>query len=98
MKYNMDEWLQEQLKEGEKKALPILSFPGTQLIGKNVEELVSDGHLQALCMKAIADRFPTGDFITAASGISCMGLSSTDKKERTVSTSTVLKYPVLDSA
>ncbi|MGI6000164.1 MAG: uroporphyrinogen decarboxylase family protein [Candidatus Merdisoma sp.] len=60
MKYNMDEWLQEQLKEGEKKALPILSFPGTQLIGKNVEELVSDGHLQALCMKAIADRFPTG--------------------------------------
>ncbi len=60
MKYNMDEWLQEQLKEGEKKALPILSFPGTQLIGKNVEELVSDGHLQALCMKAVADRFPTG--------------------------------------
>ncbi len=60
MKYNMDEWLQEQLKEGEKKTLPILSFPGTQLIGKNVEELVSDGHLQALCMKAVADRFPTG--------------------------------------
>ena len=37
-----------------------MSFPGTQLIGRNVEELVNDGHLQALCMKAIADSFPTG--------------------------------------
>ena len=60
MKYNMDEWLQRQLEDEKKKALPILSFPGTQLIGRNVEELVNDGHLQALCMKAIADSFPTG--------------------------------------
>ena len=54
MKYNMNEWLADQLNSPVKKPLPVLSFPGTQLIGKNVEELVNDGHLQALCMKAIA--------------------------------------------
>ncbi len=69
MKYNMNEWLADQLNSPVKKPLPVLSFPGTQLIGKNVEELVNDGHLQALCMKAIADRFDT------AASVSLMDLS-----------------------
>ncbi len=60
MKYNMDQWLAAQLNNPSKKPLPILSFPGTQLIGKNVEELVNDGHLQALCMEAIAKKFDAG--------------------------------------
>ena len=60
MTYNMNEWLEKQLAGTRKKPLPVLSFPGTQLIGKNVEELVKDGHLQAQCMKAIADKFDAG--------------------------------------
>src|SRR5699024_3455029 len=43
-----------------KKAMPILSFPGVQLTGHTVDEMVRDGHLQAVCMKAIADKFDTG--------------------------------------
>ena len=35
-----------------------------------------------------------GDLITAARGMSCIGLSTTARRLRTVSTSTVLKYPV----
>lgn len=60
MKRNMNEWLEGYLKEKRKKPMPILSFPGTQLIGKNVEELVRSGHEQALCMEAIAKKFDTG--------------------------------------
>lgn len=60
MKYNMNEWLKTQIGNKVKKPLPILSFPGTQLIGKNVEELVKDGHQQALCMEAIAKKFHAG--------------------------------------
>lgn len=60
MKRNMDEWLKAQMGTGFKKRLPILSFPGTQLIGKNVEELVKDGCLQAECMAVIAGKFQTG--------------------------------------
>jgi len=37
--------------------MPILSFPGTQLTGVTVRELVRSGSLQAACMKAVADRF-----------------------------------------
>lgn len=60
MKRNMNEWLENYMKEEVRKPLPILSFPGAQLIGKNVEELVRDGHNQALCMEAIAKRFAAG--------------------------------------
>lgn len=60
MKRNMNQWLQECMQEKHKKPMPILSFPGAQLIGKTVEELVRSGHNQALCMKAIADKFDTG--------------------------------------
>lgn len=60
MRYNMNEWLTEQLLQEKKKPLPILSFPGTQLIGKNVEQLVKDGDLQASCMKAVAEKFDAG--------------------------------------
>ena len=60
MKRNMKQWLKEYLDSPVKKAMPILSFPGVQLIGHTVDELVRSGELQAQCMKAIADRFDTG--------------------------------------
>lgn len=60
MKRNMNEWMQNYISDPVKKAMPILSFPGIQIIGHTVEELVRSGDLQAECMKAIADRFDTG--------------------------------------
>ena len=41
------------------KPMPILSFPGTQLTGINVRQLVFNGVKQAQCMKAVADRWDT---------------------------------------
>ena len=60
MKRDMKKWMKEYLASPVKKAMPILSFPGVQIIGHTVEELVRSGELQAQCMKAIADRFDTG--------------------------------------
>lgn len=60
MKMNMKKWLEEYMSAPVKKAMPILSFPGVQIIGHTVEELVKSSDLQAQCMKAIADRFDTG--------------------------------------
>lgn len=60
MKRNMKEWVAECINNPVKKAMPILSFPGVQIIGHTVDELVKSGELQAQCMKAIADRFDTG--------------------------------------
>ena len=56
MKRNMKQWVTDYINAPAKKGMPILSFPGIQLIGHTVEELVRSGELQAQCMKAIADR------------------------------------------
>ena len=40
MKRNMKEWLHNYINAPIKKGMPILSFPGIQLIGHTVEELV----------------------------------------------------------
>lgn len=60
MKRDMKSWFFEYGKAGVPKAIPILSFPGAQLIGHSVKELVQSGELQAQCMEAIAQRYPTG--------------------------------------
>ena len=57
MKFDMKNWVRECIQSPEKKAMPILSFPGIQLTGHSVDEMVKDGHLQALCMEAIAKKF-----------------------------------------
>lgn len=60
MNYNMKQWVRDYIDAPAKKAMPILSFPGIQIIGHTVDELVRDGHLQAECMNAIAKRYDTG--------------------------------------
>jgi uroporphyrinogen decarboxylase len=51
------------------KAMPILSYPGVQLIGRSVNELVHSGALQAQCMQAVARRWD------ALASVSLMDLS-----------------------
>lgn len=60
MKRNMTQWLQDALAAPQKKAMPILSFPGTQIIGATVFDLVQSSTHMKDCMKAIADRYNTG--------------------------------------
>lgn len=60
MKRNMQQWVKDYIAQPVKKAMPLLSFPGIQMTGHTVDEMVRSGDLQAECMKAIADRFDTG--------------------------------------
>ena len=55
---NMYKWLEEALSAKIKKSMPVLSYPGTQLIGASVQEVVESSELQAKLMKAVADRTP----------------------------------------
>ncbi|MEE0955304.1 MAG: uroporphyrinogen decarboxylase family protein [Eubacterium sp.] len=55
---NMKEWKEQLIHAGEKKAMPLLSYPSTQLMYINVEHLVRDANYQALGMKLLADRYP----------------------------------------
>lgn len=54
-----NQWIESVITNTTKKPMPVLSFPGSQLIGATVREIVVDGEMQAKCMKAIADRYDT---------------------------------------
>ena len=60
MKRNMKQWAYDYIHAPEKKAMPILSFPGVQIIGHTVDQLVRSGELQAQCVQAVSERFDTG--------------------------------------
>lgn len=62
-------WLDQLKNASEKKALPVLSFPSTSLLGISVRELVGDARLQAKGMKTIANR------VDSAASVSMMDLS-----------------------
>lgn len=69
MQRNMKDWLRQQLTAEKRRALPLLSFPSTQLMGVTVRDLISDSSLQAKGMVEIARRCP------AAAAVSMMDLS-----------------------
>ncbi len=60
MKRNMKQWVAETIAQPVKKAVPVLSFPGIQLLGVTVRELVASSELQCKTMQAVAERCPTG--------------------------------------
>lgn len=69
MKRNMFSWLEELKSTSRKKPLPVLSFPAIQLTNVTVSDLVKNGEIQAICMKAISERYNT------AASVSNMDLS-----------------------
>lgn len=66
---NMKQWLQDQIASPRKRAMPVLSFPSTQLLDITVRELISNSDLQSRGMKAVADRCDT------SASVSLMDLS-----------------------
>ena len=70
MKRNMYQWLEEIRHNPIKRTMPVLSYPGIQLLGITVRELISSSDYQARGMKAVADRTPD-----ALASVSLMDLS-----------------------
>lgn len=69
MKRNMKAWIQAQIDNPVKKALPIISYPSIQKMGITVKELIQSSDLQAKAMKMVAD------LTDSAASVSLMDLS-----------------------
>lgn len=69
MKRNMKEWIQAQIDNPVKKALPIISYPSIQKMGITVKELIQSSDLQAKAMKMVVD------LTDSAASVSLMDLS-----------------------
>ncbi len=55
---NMQEWKHRLMHQEIKQAMPIMTHPGIEMIGKRVIDAVKDGEIQFRAIKAIADTYP----------------------------------------
>ncbi len=56
---NMQEWKHHLMHQEIKQAMPIMTHPGIEMIGKRVIDAVTDGEIQFRAIKAIADTYPS---------------------------------------
>ena len=56
---NMTQWHKEVIESKKLIAIPIMTHPGIELIGKTVEDAVKDGAIHAQAIKALSDKYPS---------------------------------------
>jgi uroporphyrinogen decarboxylase len=56
---SVKEWFQQLIKKNKNIGMPIATYPGLQITGGRVIDLVTDGKEQARCIQALAERFPS---------------------------------------
>ncbi len=63
-KRNMKEWADGIIAQKDVVAIPVMTHPGIEMIGKTVKEAVTDGIVQYEAIKALADKYPTAAITT----------------------------------
>ncbi len=64
MRRNMSQWMRELIQSQERTALPIMTYPGLNIVNLNVMDIISDGHNQYLCIEALAKKYDTVAAVT----------------------------------
>ena len=64
MKMDMTGWKNSIFANPEKIAVPVMTYPGLQLIGKSVIDMVTIGEVQYNCVKALSEKYPAVGAIT----------------------------------
>ncbi|HAA25193.1 MAG TPA: methylcobamide--CoM methyltransferase [Ruminiclostridium sp.] len=57
MHRNMKEWIKNICNDNERAIMPLITYPGAQLVKKKVIDIVKDGEAQFECIKAICSAF-----------------------------------------
>lgn len=55
----MKKWIDEVMASPKRIALPIMTHPGIEYVGRTVREAVTDGEVHFEAIKALAERFPS---------------------------------------
>lgn len=59
MKINMKQWQEEIVAANVVKALPVMSYPGMDLTGTKLMDVITDCNSQFACMQQLAKRYPS---------------------------------------
>lgn len=55
---NMKEWISQTIQRKETIAIPIMTHPGIEFIGKKVHDAVTNGQVHYEAIKALCDKYP----------------------------------------
>ncbi|MDR0893124.1 MAG: uroporphyrinogen decarboxylase family protein [Mediterranea sp.] len=58
-KRNMKEWIATIIQEKQRVAIPVMTHPGIELMGRTVREAVSNGQTHYEAVKLLCDRYPS---------------------------------------
>lgn len=61
---NIKQWITETLASGKRQAIPIMTNPGIEMCGRNVQEAVTDGTVHAEAILTLNEKYPA-DAVTA---------------------------------
>jgi uroporphyrinogen decarboxylase len=56
---NMQQWIREMIANSTRYAIPVMTHPGVEFIGKSVYEVVTDGQTHFEAIRAVNDHFPS---------------------------------------
>ena len=59
-KLNMKEWISQTIQRKETIAIPIMTHPGIEFIGKTVHDAVTNGQVHYEAIKALCGKYPAG--------------------------------------
>lgn len=59
MKINMYEWVEKMINSQERCALPIMTHSGIEIIGKSVNDAVTNGEVHCAAVMALAEKYPS---------------------------------------
>lgn len=57
MKINMKKWMYKIANSPERLAMPIMTYPGLDMTGRTINEVISNGEHQYECMAALAEQY-----------------------------------------
>ncbi len=64
MKMNMNKWLEDIISSPKRKALPIMTYPGLELVNKKVKDVISNSEFQFECINELSNKYKTEATVT----------------------------------
>jgi uroporphyrinogen decarboxylase len=59
MKRNMKEWVKSVISSKNRHAMPIMTYPGLNLVNKKITDAVTDGKVHFECIYALSSKYPS---------------------------------------
>jgi len=64
MKIDMKKWVEEVIQSKERKAMPVMTYPGLTLVNKGIMDVITNGQVQSEAILALASVYPSAAAVT----------------------------------